>query len=78
MEVGEILAKPCGAGGASGASPESASAARSAPNAIGPAGAVPVTPAELVKLGAGNPEFYAKAFFPKTFRQASPSFAAEL
>jgi predicted phage terminase large subunit-like protein len=30
---------------------------------------------EAVKLGAVDSEFYARTFFPNTFRQASPSFA---
>lgn len=33
---------------------------------------------ELVKLGAANTEFYCRTFFPKTFRQSSPPFAADL
>lgn len=37
-----------------------------------------VTLPELVKLGAVDTEFYAKTFFPKTFRQASPPFARDM
>ena len=66
--MGEIIGKPGSAG----------SAPRATPGAGGAPAAVSVTPAELVKLGAANPEFYAKSFFPKTFRQPAPSFAAEL
>ena len=32
----------------------------------------------MVKLCATNSELYAKTFFPKAFRQASPSFAKEI
>lgn len=34
--------------------------------------------AELVKLGAVDNEIYARTFFPKTFRQSSPSFQKEI
>lgn len=33
---------------------------------------------EMVRLCATNSELYAKTFFPKAFRQASPSFAREI
>jgi predicted phage terminase large subunit-like protein len=42
----------------------------------GPPVSIPL--AELVKLCAVDSELYAKTFFPKTFRQESPSFAKEL
>lgn len=41
-----------------------------------PAPSIPL--AELVKLCAVDSELYAKTFFPKTFRQESPSYAKEL
>lgn len=34
-----------------------------------------LSPAELVKLAAVNDDIYCRTFFPKTFRQKSPSFA---
>jgi hypothetical protein len=34
--------------------------------------------AELLKLGAVDSEFYARTFFPNTFRQPSPPFARDL
>src|SRR5580765_5135994 len=42
-----------------------------APNAVMPRD-------QLVQLCATNSELYAKTFFPKAFRQASPSFAKEI
>lgn len=36
---------------------------------------IDLTLAELTKLSAVDSEFYARTFFPKTFRQASPPFA---
>lgn len=35
---------------------------------------VALSPAELVKLGAVNTDFFARTFFPKAFRDTSPSF----
>lgn len=37
-----------------------------------------ITTAELIRLGAVDTEFYARTFFPKTFRQRSPAFAREV
>jgi len=37
-----------------------------------------LTTAELVKLGAVDTEFYARTWFPQTFRHPSPSFAKAL
>lgn len=37
-----------------------------------------VSPAEAVELGATDPLFYARYFFPKTVRQASPKFHEDL
>ena len=39
---------------------------------------IPVDMAEIVKLGAVDSEFYARTFFPQTFRQPSPPFARDL
>jgi hypothetical protein len=43
-----------------------------------PQASVTLTVAELVKLGAVDSEFYARTFFPQTFRQTSPAFAKEM
>lgn len=43
-----------------------------------PQAPVNITLAELTKLGAVDSEFYARTFFPKTFRQDSPSFAKDI
>jgi len=37
-----------------------------------------VSPAELVRLGAVDSEFYSRTFFPKAFRQASPEFHRDI
>ena len=33
---------------------------------------------EIVKLGAVDPEFFYRTFFPKTFRQPSPAFHKQI
>lgn len=43
-----------------------------------PTAPVNISLAELSKLCAVDSELYAKTFFPKTFRQKSPSFASEI
>ena len=41
----------------------------------GPPPGLELSVADVVKLGAVDSEFYARTFFPKTFRQKSPPFA---
>lgn len=44
----------------------------------GPSAPISIPRAELLKLCAVDSEFYARTFFPKTFRQKSPPFAAQM
>lgn len=43
-----------------------------------PSAPVEITPAELVKLAALDNDLYCRAFFPKTYRQKSPSFQKDI
>lgn len=53
-------------------------ALKARPNQRSGHSATEVTTGELIQLGAVDTEFYARTFFPKTYRQKSPGFAREV